>query len=69
VIKTKKAIMKAFQNQVEGRGFSLVEVLSMCPTNWGISPLDSLKFVGEKMMPLYPLGVYKTLEAQEGGAA
>jgi 2-oxoglutarate ferredoxin oxidoreductase subunit beta len=69
VIKTKKAIKRAFQNQVEGRGFSLVEVLSMCPTNWGISPRDSLTFVADKMMPLYPLGVFKTPEAQEGGAA
>jgi 2-oxoglutarate/2-oxoacid ferredoxin oxidoreductase subunit beta len=43
-------------------------VLSMCPTNWGTTPRDGLKFVGEKMMPMYPLGVYKTI-AQEGGAA
>ncbi|MDP2806864.1 MAG: thiamine pyrophosphate-dependent enzyme, partial [bacterium] len=49
VIKTKKAIKKAFQNQIEGKGFSLVEVLSTCPTNWGMTPLDGAKFVAEKM--------------------
>jgi 2-oxoglutarate/2-oxoacid ferredoxin oxidoreductase subunit beta len=69
VIKTKKAIKKAFQNQIDGKGFSLVEVLSMCPTNWGINPRESLKFVADKMMPLYPLGIYKTCDAAEGGAA
>ncbi|HTY08377.1 MAG TPA: thiamine pyrophosphate-dependent enzyme [Candidatus Edwardsbacteria bacterium] len=73
VIKTKKAIKKAFQNQLDCKGFSLVEVLSMCPTNWGTTPLEGLKFVSEKMMPMYPLGVFKAPEApaapaQEGGA-
>jgi len=62
VIKTKKAVRKAFQNQIDGKGFSLVEVLSMCPTNWGLSPLESAKFVDEKMMPVYPLGVFRTPE-------
>ncbi len=69
VIKTKKAVKKAFQNQIEGRGFSLVEVLSMCPTGWGVSPLDSTKYISDKMMPLYPLGVYRSPEQKEGGAA
>ncbi|MDO9391070.1 MAG: thiamine pyrophosphate-dependent enzyme [bacterium] len=67
VIKTKKAIKKAFQNQIEGKGFSLVEVLSTCPTNWGMTPLDGAKFVAEKMMPMYPLGVFRSPE-KEGGA-
>lgn len=67
VIKTKKAIKKAFQNQIDGKGFSLVEVLSTCPTNWGMSPLDGAKFVAEKMVPLYPLGVFRSAE-KEGGA-
>jgi 2-oxoglutarate ferredoxin oxidoreductase subunit beta len=67
VIKTKKAIKKAFQNQIEGKGFSLVEVLSTCPTNWGMTPLDGCKFVAEKMMPLYPLGVFRSPD-KEGGA-
>lgn len=66
VIKTKRAIKKAFQNQVEGKGFSLVEILSMCPTNWGMNSLQGVKFVDEKMMPVYPLGVFRSTE-QEGG--
>ena len=55
----KKAIKKAFQNQIEGKGYSIVEVLSTCPTNWGLSPVDSLKWLQENMIPYYPLGVYK----------
>ena len=55
----KKAIKKAFQNQIEGKGFSIVEVVSTCPTNWGLDPLDSLKFIEEKMLPEYPLGVIR----------
>ena len=59
VIAAKKAIKKAFQYQVEGKGFSLVEVLSTCPTNWGLNPVESLTWVKEAMVPQYPLGVYK----------
>lgn len=59
VIKAKKAIKKAFQNQIDGKGFSLVEIVSQCPTDWYMKPLDSLKFVEEKMIPFYPLGVFK----------
>ncbi len=59
VNKTKKHIKKAFQNQIDGIGFSLVEVLSPCPTYWGVEPLDSLKWVEEKMIPCFPLGVVK----------
>ena len=66
VIKAKKAIRKAFQCQIDGKGFSLVEVLSTCPTNMGISPLDACKFVQEKMLPQYPLGVFKDVS---GGKA
>jgi len=55
----KKAIKKAFQNQIEGKGYSIVEVLSTCPTNWGLSPVDSLKWLQENMIPYYPLGVFK----------
>ena len=58
----KRAIKKAFQNQVEGKGFSLVEVLSSCPTNWGMTPQDALKWIDEKMIPYYPLGVFKDKE-------
>jgi len=60
----KKAIKKAFQNQLDGKGFSLVEVISTCPTNWGMTPVDALKWVEEKMIPYYPLGVYKDRAAQ-----
>ena len=62
----KKAILKAFRNQVEGRGFSLIEVVSSCPTNWGMTPDKALEWIDEKMIPYYPLGVYrdKTVEAE-----
>ena len=65
VKKAKKAIKKAFQNQIEGKGFSLVEVLSTCPTNWGMAPDKSLKWLEENMIPYYPLGVYKDKFAKE----
>ena len=55
----KAAIKKAFQNQIEGKGFSLVEVLSTCPTNWGMTPDKALSWLEENMIPYYPLGVYK----------
>lgn len=58
-----KAIKKAFENQVNGKGFSLVEVVSSCPTNWGMTPDDALKWIDEKMIPYYPLGVYKDRSA------
>lgn len=60
-----QAIEKAFRNQVEGRGFSLVEVLSACPTNWGMTPQNALKWIDERMIPYYPLGVYKDRSAKE----
>ena len=61
----KKAIKKAFQNQIDGKGFSLVEVVSTCPTNWGLTPKAALEWVDEKMIPYYPLGVYKDRSAKE----
>ena len=61
----KKAIKKAFQNQLDGKGFSLVEVVSSCPTNWGLTPQQALKWIDEKMLPYYPLGVYKDRSAGE----
>lgn len=60
--KAKKAIKKAFEVQLEGKGFGIVEVLSTCPTNWGISPVDSLKWLEENMIPYYPLGNFRTPE-------
>ena len=65
VKKAKAAIKKAFQNQIEGKGFSLIEVLSTCPTNWGKTPEDALVWLEENMIPYYPLGVYKDLTAKE----
>ena len=59
----KKAIKKAIQNQIDGKGFSLVEVLSSCPTNWGMTPQKALEWIDEKMIPYYPLGVYKDRSA------
>ena len=61
----KKAIKKAFQNQIDGKGFSLVEVVSTCPTNWGMTPQNALKWLEENMLPYYPLGVYKDRSAKE----
>ncbi len=62
VNKAKKAIKKAFEYQVEGKCFSFVEVISTCPTNWGMTPLDSLKWAEETLLPYYELGDYKTPE-------
>lgn len=62
VLGTKRAIEKAFRNQLNGRGFSLVEVLSMCPTDWGMTPLQAVEWVRNHMMKHYPLGVYKDTE-------
>ena len=61
----KKAIKKAFQNQLEGKGFSLVEVVSTCPTNWGLTPEKALEWLEENMLPYYPLGVYKDKYAEK----
>jgi len=59
VLAAKRAIEKAFRTQLEGRGFSLVEVLSMCPTDWGMTPLQAVAWVRDHMMKHYPLGVFK----------
>ncbi len=59
--KAKKAIRIAFENQLQGRGLSMVELLSSCPTNWNMTPADSLKFIENAMLPAYPLGDYKVL--------
>ena len=62
--KAKKAIRTAFERQQEGRGFNFVEVLSTCPTNWGMSPIDSLHWLNDKMVAYYPLGVKKDKKAE-----
>ena len=59
----KRAIKKAFQNQVDGKGFSFIEVLSACPTNWGMTPQKALQWIDEAMIPQYPLGVFRDKEA------
>jgi len=59
----RKAIKTAFQAQMNGLGFSLVEIVSHCPTHGGMTPKESLKFVEERMVPYYPLGDYKVLDA------
>ncbi|HZJ75372.1 MAG TPA: thiamine pyrophosphate-dependent enzyme [Clostridia bacterium] len=61
----KKAIKKAFSYQIEGKGFTLIEFISTCPTNWGISPVKSLSWLEDNMLPYYPLGVYKDKYAQK----
>jgi 2-oxoglutarate ferredoxin oxidoreductase subunit beta len=67
VLTAKRAIMKAFRNQVEGKGFSLVEVLSMCPTDWGMTPAQAVEWVRNSMMKYYPLGVFKDLMQRPDG--
>ena len=59
VMNAKAMIKKAFQNQLDGKGFSIVEVLSTCPTNWGMTPRDALQWLRDNMIPYYPLGIYK----------
>ena len=61
----KKAIKRAFENQIAGKGFSLVEVVSACPTNWGMTPKAALEWIESDMLPYYPIGVYKDRSAEE----
>jgi len=63
--KAKKAIKQAFEHQLAGKGFSIVEVLSTCPTNWGKTPVESLKWLEENMIPYYPLGNFRKPEEVE----
>ena len=60
----KKAIKKAFQYQVDKKGYTIIEVLSTCPTNWGLTPVEALSWLRDNLMPYYPLGVYKDKEGQ-----
>ena len=62
VNKAKKAIKKAFEYQVQGKCFSFVELVNTCPTNWGLTPLDALKWAQDNLLPYYELGDYKTPE-------
>jgi 2-oxoglutarate ferredoxin oxidoreductase subunit beta len=65
VMKASKAILKAFENQVNDIGFSFVEVLSTCPTNWGMTPVNALKFVDEQMESYFPLETFKDIQGGE----
>ena len=62
IMAAKKAIKKAFEYQIAGKGFTLIEVLSTCPTNWGLSATESLTWLAENMIPKYPLGIKKEAE-------
>jgi 2-oxoisovalerate ferredoxin oxidoreductase beta subunit len=66
-MKARKAVRKALQNQIEGRGFSMVEVLSPCPTGWGLTPVDSLAWVRDNLVKAFPLGVIKDESASREG--
>ena len=65
--RVKKAIKKGFENQINKRGYSIIEVVSTCPTNWGLSPKEAINWLRDNMLPYYPLGVYKDVTAEEGG--
>ena len=65
VAKTKDAIRKAFRNQLAGKGFSMVEIVTSCPTNWGLDPLEALDFLEEKMLKEFPLGVIRDRSGEE----
>jgi len=65
ILHAKKSIKKAFQNQIDKKGLSIIEVLSTCPSNWGKSPEESLEWLRKEMMPFYPLGVYKDIDSEE----
>ena len=64
VRKAKRAIKHAFQNQIDGIGYSLIEVVATCPTNWGMTPQNAFAWMRENMLPYYPLGVYKDVVAE-----
>jgi 2-oxoglutarate ferredoxin oxidoreductase subunit beta len=69
IVKARRAILQAFKYQAENRCFTFVEVLSTCPTNWGMTPFDATKWLETNMMPYYPLGNFKTPEDEAAGAA
>ena len=66
ITQAKKSIKKALEIQKQGLGFTFIEVMSTCPTNWGLTPVQAMDFVKEKMIPYYPLGVYKDTTTGEG---
>ena len=64
IMKAKKAIRKAFEMQMAKKGFTFVEILSACPTNWGLSPIKSLDWIKNDMIPVYPLGDIKDIDKE-----
>ena len=66
VKEAKKAIKKGFENQINKKGYSIIEVVSTCPTNWGLSPQEAITWLRDNMLPYYPLGVYKDIDAEGG---
>lgn len=66
LMRTKEAIEQSFRYQIEGKGFSLVEILSPCPVDWKLSPLDALAWIQNDMLPVYPLGIYKDVGKENG---
>ena len=65
IAKAKRAIKKAFEMQIKGLGFTMIEVLSTCPTNWGMTPVEALGWLNEHMVPAFPLGVFKDVTKKE----
>lgn len=65
VTRAKKAIRRSFETQLAGKGFSLVEILSSCPTQWGLSPIEALDWIETKMMKQYPLGTFVPRESKD----
>lgn len=63
--RAKKILFQAFQTQISGLGFSFVEFLSACPTNWGLSPVEAARKVEQEMIPYYPLGIFKEKKAAD----
>ncbi|MDI6776190.1 MAG: thiamine pyrophosphate-dependent enzyme [Syntrophales bacterium] len=67
IIKAKKAIKKAFQYQIDGLGFSMIEVLSPCPTNWKMTPIAACKWIDDVMSKEFPLGIIKDIKSSDKG--
>ncbi len=65
ILKTKKSIRKAFQYQIDGLGFSLIEILSPCPTNWKMTPAEACQWIDDVMSKSFPLGIFKDIQAEE----
>ncbi len=69
VLTTKKHMKKGFQNAIDGKGWSLIEVVSACPTNWGMTPMKAMTWLRENMLEHYELGVFRDCDAENGGGA